>query len=224
MLIPDGSGYYFPKAYEPLNLIAITSANRAKFQRTIRYALLRTWMFNRIPLIPVPLGRTTATSAKYGNPEDNFTPEAWAQEQGRWVQPPETLDLRFTWTPRRNTFLESQGEFASLAFWMAMELSDPEVIQEDIALLEYLDSNEARQLGGGSQHALLSGRLWPYLLESGEARMLVRSLHAWCEKVGGQQAIQWVIQVFRQAQPGSLEAMLPALQQLSGVPVLEEKR
>jgi hypothetical protein len=68
----------------------------------------------------------------------------------------------------------------------------------------------------GSQFELTARRLWPYILESDQARMLVKSLHAWSEKVGSEQAIQWVIQTLRQEQPASLEALILRLQQLSG--------
>jgi hypothetical protein len=219
LLVPDGSGFYTPKAVETVLNGVISPQNQPLITRVFYYALVRTWLFNLIPPEPEPYGRTKheyESKIISGQPLDD-TQNLWQEELGRWIQPPEVLDLNYVWNPRRSVFIKPSGEFASLAFWIAMELSDPKVMREDLELMAYLDTPESDEVGRSANYTRRANQLWPYSLELKAARDVVMSFHTYGEKIGQERAIELVVQILQEMRPATVEELIVELETRTGV-------
>ena len=219
LLVPDGSGFYTPKAFESALNGVISPQNHPLFTRVFYYALVRTWLFNLIPPEPEPYGHPTIEyeGKEIKGQSLDLPQNIWQEERCRWFQPPEVLDLKYVWNPRRSTYIKPSGEFASLAFWIAMELSDPKVMREDLDLMAYLDTPESEEAGGTARYTRQATQLWPYSLESKAARDVVKSFHAYGEKIGQDRAIELVVQIIRDMRPATVEVLIQELETRSGV-------
>lgn len=219
LLVPDSSGFYQNRANRYLLIGVVTPSTRPMLTRAAVYALARSWIFRDYPPEPYPFQRATANSERYffTGQEVVFSRALWLEQRGRWVQPPEILDLAITWNPRRNVELIPSGEYAAVAFWLAMSLAGGEVLEGDLAQMAYLDTAEGQALGGGATYELTSGRIWPYILESAEARDLVRRFHDWATLVGRDEAIELLVDGLRQGRASSVERLMEELEQVSGV-------
>ncbi|MES0360490.1 MAG: hypothetical protein ABUK20_06205 [Anaerolineales bacterium] len=224
LLVPDGSGFYTPKAFESALDSVISPQNHPLNTRVFYYALVRTWLFNLIPPEPEPYGHPTIEyeGKEIKDQSLDFPQHVWQEERGRWFQPPEVLDLKYVWNPRRSTYIKPSGEFASLAFWIAMELSDPDVMREDLDLMAYLDTPESEEAGRGARYTRQATQLWPYSLESKAARDVVKSFHAYGEKIGQERAIELVVQIIRELRPATVEELIAELETRSGVQFREK--
>jgi hypothetical protein len=219
LLVPDGSGFYTPKAIETVLNSVISPQNQPLISRVFYYALVRTWLFNLIPPKPEPYGRTKheyESKVISGQSLDD-TQNNWQEELGRWIQTPEVLDINYVWNPRRSTFIKPSGEFASVAFWMAMELSDPEVLREDLELMAYLDTPESDEVGRSANYTRRANQLWPYSLELKAARDVVMSFHTYGEKIGQERAIELVVQILQEMRPATVEELIVELETRTGV-------
>jgi hypothetical protein len=219
LLVPDGSGFYTPKAFETALNGVITPQNPPLFTRVFYYALVRTWLFNLIPPEPIPYGHP---GIEYEGKEIkdqslDLPQNIWQEEGGRWFQPPEVLDIKYVWNPRMSTYIKPSGEFASLAFWIAMELSDPKVMREDLDLMAYLDTPESEEAGGTARYTRMASLLWPYFLEFKAARDIVTSFHSFGELIGQERAIELVVQIIREMRPATVEELIGELETRSGV-------
>ena len=219
LLVPDGSGFYTPKAIETVLNGVISPQNHPLFTRVFYYALVRTWLFNLIPPEPEPYGHPTIEYEGKGikGQSLDFPPNLWQEERGRWFQPPEVLDLNYVWNPRRSTYIKPSGEFASLAFWIAMELSDPKVMREDLELMAYLDTTESEETGRSANYTRRANQLWPYSMESKAARDVVMSFHAYGEKIGQEREIELVVQILQEMRPATVEELILELETRTGV-------
>ena len=219
LLVPDGSGFYTPKAIETVLNGVVSPQNQALISRVFYYALVRTWLFNLIPPEPEPYGRTKheyESKVISGQSLDD-TQNNWQEELGRWIQTPEVLDINYVWNPRRSTFIKPSGEFASVAFWMAMELSDAEVMRDDLELMAYLDTPESEEAGRSAEYTRRANQLWPYALESKAARDVVMSFHAYGEKIGQERAIELVVRILREMRPATVDDLIVELETRTGV-------
>ena len=219
LLVPDGSGFYTPKAFETALNLVISPQNPPLFTRVFYYALVRTWLFNLVPPEPEPYGHPTIEyeGREIKGQSIDLPQNIWQEERGRWFQPPEVLDLKYVWNPRRSTYIKPSGEFASLAFWIAMELSDPEVMREDLDLMAYLDTPESEEAGGTARYTRMANLLWPYFLEFKAARDIVTSFHSFGELIGQERAIELVVQIIREMRPATVEELIGELETRSGV-------
>jgi hypothetical protein len=219
LLMPDGSGFYTPEAFETALDGVISPQNQPLFTRVFYYALVRTWLFNLIPPEPEPYGHPTIEykGREIKGQSLDLPEQLWREERGRWFQPPEVLDLKYVWNPRRSTYIKPSGEFASLAFWIAMELSDPEVMKEDLDLLAYFDTQESEEAGRSETYSKQASQLWTYPMESKAARDVVMSFHDYGEKIGQQRAIELVVQIINEMRPATIEELIGELEQRSGV-------
>jgi hypothetical protein len=219
LLVPDGSGFYTPKAIETVLNSVISPQNQPLITRVFNYALVRTWLFNLIPPEPEPYGHPTLEyeGKEFNGQSLDFPQKLWQEKRGRWIQTPEVLDVKYVWNPRRSTYIKPSGEFASLAFWIAMELSDPELMREDLDLMAYLDSPESEETGRSANYTRRSTQLWPYSMEVKAARDVVMSFHAYGEKIGQQRAIELVVQIIREMRPATIEELIGELETRTGV-------
>jgi hypothetical protein len=219
LLVPDGSGFYTPKAFETALNLVISPQNPPLFTRVFYYALVRTWLFTLIPPEPELYGHPTIEyeGKEIKDQSLDFPQNLWQEERGRWFQPPEVLDLKYVWNPRRSTYIKPSGEFASLAFWIAMELSDPQVMREDLDLMAYLDTPESEEAGGTARYTRRANLLWPYFLECKAARDIVTSFHSFGELIGQERAIELVVQIIREMRPATIEELIGELETRSGV-------
>jgi hypothetical protein len=127
------------------------------------------------------------------------------------------LDVKYVWNRHRTTYLKPSGEFASLAFWIAMELSDPKLLREDLDLMAYLDTPESEEAGGTARYTRQANLLWPYSMEFKPARDVVMNFHAYGEKIGQQRAIELVVLIIREMRPATVEELIGELEMRSGV-------
>jgi len=219
LLVPDGSGFYTPRSIETVFSGVISPQNYPLITRVFNYALVRTWLFNLIPPEPEPYGHPTIEyeGKDIKDQSLDFPQKLWQEERGRWIQPPEVLDFNYVWNPQLSTYIKPSGEFASLAFWIALELSDPQVMREDLELMAYLDTTESEEAGRSENYTRRANHLWPYSLEFKEARDLVMSFHAYGEKIGQERAIELVVQIIRELRPETVEVLIAKLETRSGV-------
>jgi hypothetical protein len=136
---------------------------------------------------------------------------------GRWVRPPEILGINYEWNPRRQMELKPSGEYSALAFWMAMELADPEVRDADLELMARLATDEVQALGYGDKHVMRGERLWPYILESEEAIALIIRFHDWAERLGRNRAIELVAHTLRDGRAETVDQLIQALELATGI-------
>jgi len=219
LLVPDGSGFYTPKGIETVFNGVISPQNYPLITRVFYYALVRTWLFNLIPPEPEPYGHPTIEyeGKDIKDQSLDFPQNLWQEEGGRWFQPPEVLDLDYVWNHHMSTYIKPSGEFASLAFWIALELSDPQVMRDDLELMAYLDTTESEEHGSSANYMRRANRLWPYSLENKDALDVVLSFHAYGEKIGQARAIELVVQILRELRPATIEELIAELETRSGV-------
>ncbi len=219
LLVPDGSGFYTPKAFETALDVVISPQNHPLLTRVFYYALVRTWLFNLIPPEPEPYGHPTIEyeGREIKDQSLDLPQNIWQEKGGRWFQPPEVLDVKYVWNRHRTTYLKPSGEFASLAFCIAMELSDPKLLREDLDLMDYLDTPESEEAGGTARYTRQANLLWPYSMEFNPARDVVTSFHNYGEKIGQQRAIELVVQIIREMRPATVEELIGELETRTGV-------
>ncbi len=228
LLLPDGSGKYISYHlswmqglyWAPGRLPG--AENPAGLERTILAALLRQWMLDRAPAPELEYQPLMIGSDAWWNPVTlgAVTPENWAAQGGRWAQHPEAMDVFTWWTPRRNAALEPVGKLSALAFWLATETSTPDLILDDLALVEKLDTPGA-VVGGTETYRLASARSWPEVMYSNVGRAEVQALHEWALEVGQPRANELVIAALLQNQPLVAEELWQVLATESGVELME---
>jgi hypothetical protein len=147
------------------------------------------------------------------------TREKLDEQGGRWSQRPEAMDVFTWWAPRRNTALEPVGKLSALAFWLATETSNPDLILDDLALVEKLDTPGA-VVGGNETYRLASARSWPEVMYSDVGRAEVQALHEWALEVGQPRANELVLAALLQNQPLVAEELWQVLATESGVELM----
>jgi hypothetical protein len=106
-----------------------------------------------------------------------------------------------------------------LAFWLATETANPDLILDDLALAEKLDAPGA-VIGGNETHRLASARSWPEVMYSDAGRAEVQALHEWALEVGQPRANELVIAALLQNQPLVAEELWQVLATESGVALM----
>jgi hypothetical protein len=181
LLIPDGSGLYLSQPVNWLYQRDPSGADQPLIDRAAVYNLLRTWLHSQFadprleyqPLLTPP-GKKTRQAGFF-----ELTETLWEQEQGHWLQLASNPDVDVTWNPRWQGALSPEGEWSALAFWLAMELADPQTRQGDLDLMTYFQG-EGREIKSYSRrYALMHERLWPDIMEVEAARQLILALHQW---------------------------------------------
>jgi hypothetical protein len=218
LLIPEGSGHYLS---EDMYSLYGNEGDQALVERATLYQVARAWLLARFPAdsnhFKQVSPRGDETSFYLGTPV--FTPENWEEEKGRWVQLPEIPDMTESYSPRRQVSLAPSGEHAVVAFWMAMELSGPDVLQGDLELIQTLHNDT--KPGHGLRYQKMWQQMMPNLFETPQARRLLWGLHQWTESVGSEDALKWAVQTLREEKSGAVSKFLERLTQLSGVEVKE---
>ena len=228
LLLPDGSGKYISNHLSWMQGLYWAqdglpgTENPAGLERTTLAALLRQWMLDRAPAPeleywPLMMGSDGGWNSVTLNAA---TREKWDEQGSRWAQHPEAQDVFTWWAPRRNTALEPLGKLSALAFWLATETSYPDLILDDLALVEKLDAPGAR-IGGNETYRLASARSWPAVMYSDAGRAEVQALHKWALEVGQPRANELVIAALLQNQPLVAEELWQVLASESGVELME---
>jgi len=227
LLVSDGSGYYLSRPMEWLYQNDINGPDQPLIARATLASLARVWFINR--LLPSPLKfQTVGSSDTTGVPARVFDMTAiseqdWEADHGHWVQSVEFLDVITTWNPRRQVELSPQGEWSSLAFWLAMELADETTRQADLDLIAFF-AGEGQYIRSGNQRAdLMANLIWPDVLDSVQGRQLVWNLHNWTNTVGQQEALTLLAMVMQEAQPETVDQLIAELAQRSGHTIQEKK-
>jgi hypothetical protein len=193
LLVPDGSGYYLSDPFTWMYRRDTTGRDRPLVARATLAALTRTWLLNRQPPAPLEFQPRLLPDGK----------EPQTAEDGSWIHKVENLDVQTAWNPRRQTALTPAGEWAAVAFWLALELSDPQIRQADLDLIAYF-AGEGKELKSGNKRSdLMSRLLWPSTLDTESGRQIVWDLHQWAEAVGSQEALALAMSVIQENQPGS---------------------
>lgn len=200
LLIPDGSGHYLSPMLKPWRIRLLLSKDPDLLERTLMADFSRVWARTYSPPQPVPFIRVYPQSKKYYLDHDImlFTPENWKELKGRWTQPVEILDVAYFWGPRRNVLLTPEGGFSAVGFWISMELADERVRQEDLKLIDRLDTDQTP--GQGWRDTAIYNRGWSILMQAEGARHLVRDLHLWSQKIGTERALSLTVEALRQQQ------------------------
>ena len=176
----------------------------------------------------LPKGKDPQTADEYIRPdtvlaEEYFRAEQWVAEDGSWVQEVENMDLQTAWNPRRQTSLSPAGEWAAVAFWLALELSDPQVRQADLDLIAYFAGEGKELKSGNKRYELMSNLLWPSSMDSEAARQIVWDLHQWAEAVGPQDALDLAVSVIQETHPETVEQFISELEERSQQPIIKEQ-
>ncbi len=227
LLLPDGSGKYISNHLSWMQGLYYAQGrlpgteNPTGLERTTLAALLRQWMLDRVPAPELEYRPLMIGSDEWWNPVtlDGVTREKWDEQGGRWAQHPEAMDVFTWWAPRRNTALEPIGKLSVLAFWLATETFNPDLILDDLALVEKLDTPGA-VIGGNETYRLASARSWPEVMYSAVGRAEVQALHEWALEVGQPQANELVIAALLQSQPLVAEELWQVLATESGVELM----
>lgn len=228
LLLPDGSGKYISSHLSWMQGLYCMQGglpgteNPGGLERTTLAALLRQWMLDHAPAPELEYQPLMIENDDRWNPVrlDAETRKIWDDQGGRWVQHPEAQDVFTWWAPRRNTALQPGGKLSIIAFWLATELSSPELIRDDLALVEKLDT-PGTVIGGNETYKLASARSWPEVMYSDKGRSTLRSLHEWALEVGQPQANDLVIAALLENQPLVAEELWQVLATESGVELME---
>lgn len=223
LLVPDGSGFYLsdPLAWWMYRRDA-GGRDRSLVARATLAALARAWLLNRQPPVPLEFQPRLLPDGKEPQTPDIVLAEQWAAEDGSWVQEVEHLDLQTAWNPRRQTSLTPAGEWAAVGFWIALELSDPQIRQADLDLIAYF-AGEGQQLKSGSKRfELMSKLLWPSIMDSEAGRQIIWDLHRWAEGVGSQEALALAMSVIQETHPETVEQFISELAERSQQPIIAE--
>ncbi len=221
LLVPDGSGYYLARPVSWLYQLDPNGRDYNVVARTTMHTLLRAWMLQQwsedgtgyVALL-TPEGydsqqaRLSATN-----------PEEWERDKGHWLQITEKPDYLTSWMPRKQTTLTSEGEWSSLAFWLAMEMADEQTRQKDLELIEIFLGDVTKTIGGGDRYSMMRELLWPYVMEDAAAQQMALSLHEWAESVGREQAVELVFAQLRQTKADDFDGFVAELESLSGQPI-----
>jgi hypothetical protein len=225
LLIPDGSGYYLSFPLGWLYQMDATGPDQPIVARATLAALVRAWLLNRLPPPWLEFQPRLAPAGETMNVVDLATTpeEDWYTQDGHWVQAVEFFDVKTFWNPRRVVQLTPQGEWSTVAFWLAMEMADDTTRQADLDLIKYF-AGEGQSIHSGNQrYALMSGQLWPDVLDTDEGRAMVWNLHAWASQVGTQDAVAIAVTTIQETQPESVMRLMDELERRSGISVPEEQ-
>ena len=227
LLVPDGSGYYLSRPMEWLYQNDVNGPDQPLIARATLASLARVWFINRLPPSPLefqPVGSsTTAGVPARVLSKAVISEQDWEADNGHWVQSVEFLDVITTWNPRRQVELSPQGEWSTLAFWLAMELADETTRQADLDLIAFF-AGEGQYIRSGNQRAaLMANLIWPDVLDSVQGRQLVWNLHNWTTTVGRQEALTLLAMVIQEAQPETVDQLIAELAQRSGHAIPEEQ-
>jgi hypothetical protein len=220
LLVPEGSGHYLS---EPIYDLFSSDGDPGVSERSVMFLTARAWLLGRFPADPSSFGQVSPEGDRqvFYFVIPKFYPETWAADHGRWVQLPEVPDMAETYISRRQASLNPWGERAVVAFWLAMELSAPDVRQEDLNLVQAFHHDT--RPGYGLRYQRMSQRKMPYFFETPQARRLLWGLHLWTEAVGQDQALAWAAQALHEDQSEAVSRFLARLGQLSGVEVKESE-
>jgi hypothetical protein len=224
LLVPDGSGYYLSRSLSWLYQNDINGPQQMENRRATRMAATRAYILEGVPVTE------TAVEPVLGQALDRRTvdmttlsEQAWQEDNGHWVLAVETPDVLVRWTPRRSISLGPQGKWSSIAFWLAIEMSDETLRQADLDELNSLHEKAAasRSYRREDRERALE-RMWPSVWETLEAREIVLALHAWTEAVGREEALSLFAAAFEETQPETVEELFKELELRSGQQIIEE--
>jgi hypothetical protein len=225
LLVPDGSGYYLSKPLDWLYTADLTGQQRPILERASMATLARTYLLGQTP--PPQLEFQPRLAPSGGTPEvveiASVSEQEWQNDNGHWVQAAEAFDVITTWDPRRHVELSPQGEWSTVAFWLAMELADEDTRQADLDLITYF-AGEGQSIHSGSQrYELMYGLSWPTVLDTDAGRAMVQDLHQWALNLGSEDAISMLAAVIREAQPETVKELIVELEGRSGSTILKEQ-
>lgn len=214
LLIPEGTGYR-PYAFFNMFRAADSPAIEARAKLT---ALAQDWL--KASLAPTPTGFVWVEPG-----EASFTLQGAPHDpgNGRWIP---ALEGMLAPSPKAELQgavpLSSPEPLNDIALWLAIELAEPTVRADDLALLRAVAEPVAGEGDGESwlaQSSQLQERLLPVpsLLEDGYDPALVVALDQWTERVGRERALRLVGEAV-QGEALSATGLLVRLEEVSGVP------
>lgn len=217
LLVPDGGGQYLSLPLGWFFWVDAVHTDQDQFQLFSTSRLAREWLLNRLP--PPQRLFQPVLYQDSGQPQALLNPSKldWEAKNSTWVQAVEAKDFETYWNPRRALEMNPAGKWAAVGFWLALELSDEDTRQENLAFTQELyDLFLAGQRVGDRQQALFQKLMWPDYMESEVTQRLVLQLHAWAEKIGLQQAVELAVDVIIENQPVTVEAWIAELELRSG--------
>jgi hypothetical protein len=217
VLVPDGSGAYIERSLFWLYQQDVTAPHQQQvLARSALFTLARAYLLDGTAPAPRRIKALVAAADQGSEPVNvaALDQEKWAEGHGRWVQEPETFDFETHWNPRRLLVLNQQGEWSALAFWLAMELSDEETRQADLAGLAFFDETHPNE-DRSERYDLMWERIWPELLDTKESRELVFRLHGMAERLGTQEMLSLLAAALRETRPETVDQLLVEMDERS---------
>jgi hypothetical protein len=243
LLVPEGSAYYHSPSILPLfsRTASLPEVERAvatarstsfpELERAVAAALARQWFFELVPPPPAlyiqalprgtgPVYQIVGSVTNETVIKDEYT---WEQLGGRWVQPLHIPDASYNWTPRLEVALKPPGELSAVAAWIAIELSPPQLRQDDLETLRRSSAGKP-ETHSGSQQRELDSALLPFVLIAPQAREIVLSLHDWAVEIGMEHAVRLTLQTIRETHPQRAHELFTELEVRSGSPIQEVEK
>jgi hypothetical protein len=220
VLIPDSGGDYIELNFYWLYDHDVSNPQKQPLlARTTLFTLARAYLLDRVA--PAPLRIKALLTPADKSPElvnaAAVSGQAWADGNGRWAQTPETFDYETDWSSRRRLVLNPQGEWSTVAFWLAMELAEEETRQADLDGLVFFDESHPND-DRSARHALMRKLIWPELLDAAESRALVFQLHEMTARLGTQATLTLLVGILQESQPETVSQLLVEMEQRSANP------
>jgi hypothetical protein len=217
LLIPDGSGYYRNFSLNWLYTFDATGLKQPLFRRASLAAVARAYLLDQLP--PAPLEFEAILKPTGENPglthPKTLDAQAWIDGAGRWVQAAEYSDARANYDPRWYLTIRAQGEWASVALWMAIELADETTRQGDLEALALLGGQTIAGEGRSERYALVLDRILPEFVHTLTGQKIILDLHKLAERIGTDQALALLTEILQETPPQSVTELVAEMQERS---------
>ena len=217
LLIPDGGGDYMSLELMWLYANDVTGQKREEISRAALTSVARVYILDRLapPVMEYaallqPPGQDLELVLAQTLPADR-----WTAGSGRWVQAPEYMDSWVYWTPRWSLKLRPEGEWTSIALWIAIELADETTRQKDLDVIRSLDGQTVSGEGRSDRFEMVRQRIMPELVHTEKSQDIILKLHGIAEAIGTQEALNLLVTVMRETQPMIVRDLLAEMQQRS---------
>jgi hypothetical protein len=216
LLVPDESGYYVELPNFWLYDHDVSGQYRKAISRATMHALARAYFLDQVA--PQPLIIKALLYREGQTPEvvaaGSFTEQEWLAGRGRWAQAPESFDFATSWDYRRRLILKPQGEWSTVAFWLAMELADEETRQADLDGIAFFDSTHSND-DYSERYALMRKQVWPEVLDTNRSRAIVLQLHNLTLRIGTSETLTMLSAILQETHPETVTQLLAELEQRS---------